>query len=405
LIHALVVEDDSEKLRTIVRCLREAHEFSGDEIRHAPDVVSAKRLLREHRFDILVLDVALPSRVGDDIRMTAGIDLLREVFERPGYFVPSHVIGLTGHDGIFDDAVKEFSASVLTVLRYGFAPDEWSAPLQRFVRNVALAVSTPTKPSRHESFLAVICALHSPEFDSILNLPWHWRAIGHTDDYVTYYEGWYEVDGIRRRVVAACAGRKGMPSSAVLASKIIALFRPTYLAMTGITAGVEGRAYLGDVIAAEFCWDWGSGKWVTGNGEPVFQAAPYQVAIDQDTRERLIRLKGDAASLLSVEEAWKGPKPSSRLTLRIGPVASGASVLADTAKFAAIKAQHRELVGAEMEIYGVFVAAEEGLRPQARVFSLKAVVDFADASKSDDFQAYGAYVSAAVLQVFAEKYL
>jgi len=49
----------------------------------------------------------------------------------------------------------------------------------------------------------------------------------------------------------------------------------------------------------------------------------------------------------------------------------------------------------EMEAYGFyFAAAHSGHEPAPRFASLKAVVDFADQEKSDDYQAYGSYIAA-----------
>jgi nucleoside phosphorylase len=86
-------------------------------------------------------------------------------------------------------------------------------------------------------------------------------------------------------------------------------------------------------------------------------------------------------------------------------MASGAAVLADGSTVERIKQQHRELLGIEMEAYGVFAASEEAAEPRPTVFAMKSVVDFGDATKDDRFQKYGAYTSAQTLRYFVEHYL
>lgn len=91
--------------------------------------------------------------------------------------------------------------------------------------------------------------------------------------------------------------------------------------------------------------------------------------------------------------------------MHVGPIASGAAVLADGLTAVNIRGQHRELLGIEMETYGVYVAAEEAPSPRPSYFSLKSVVDFADGKKNDKYQRYASYTSAKALKYFTENYL
>jgi nucleoside phosphorylase/CheY-like chemotaxis protein len=401
----LIVDDDSAKTAMIAQALRAVPEFGSDDLDIAGDVVTAKRQLQSVSYALVVLDIALPNRIGDEVTPTAGVELLKEIYERPGYKAPRHVVGLTSHAEIFDEAAADFSASVLTLLQFSHGRDDWSLPLQTLARHIAAAESAVRQTVEHQAYLGIVCALQTPEFDALLRLPWDWRPLPHNEDFVFYHEGRFSVHGQEQRVIAGCVGRKGMASAAVLTSKLITLFRPRYLAMMGITAGVQGRANLGDVVAADVCWDWGSGKWLDAGEESHFHQAPYQVAVDPDIHARLGRLTSDAAALSRVESAWPGPRPQTRLAVRVGPVASGAGVLSSHDKLQAIKSQHRELLAVEMEVYGVFVAAADGLKPRPKFFSLKSVVDFGDSAKNDDYHAYGAFTSASVLKLFVETYL
>ena len=98
-------------------------------------------------------------------------------------------------------------------------------------------------------------------------------------------------------------------------------------------------------------------------------------------------------------------RPDTVLQLRIGPVASGASVLVDVSKVEEIKEQHRKLIGVDMELYGLFGAADEAPIPSPKAFALKSVCGFADEHKDDEMQTYGAYTSAQTVKIFVEQYL
>jgi hypothetical protein len=78
--------------------------------------------------------------------------------------------------------------------------------------------------------------------------------------------------------------------------------------------------------------------------------------------------------------------------------------LADASTVDSIKEQHRDLIGVDMEVYGVYLAADLAARPRPAAFSIKAVTDFADPTKGDDHRAYASYVSASILRHFFERY-
>lgn len=66
--------------------------------------------------------------------------------------------------------------------------------------------------------------------------------------------------------------------------------------------------------------------------------------------------------------------------------------------------QRRDLVGVEMEAYGLVAAAQGGsIKPTA--FVVKSVCDFASSLKNDNFQEYAAYTSANAMRVFFEHYM
>jgi nucleoside phosphorylase len=90
--------------------------------------------------------------------------------------------------------------------------------------------------------------------------------------------------------------------------------------------------------------------------------------------------------------------------MHIGPIASGSAVVADESVLPAILEQQRQLIGLEMEAYGLMAAAHAA-SPKPIAFVLKSVCDFASAKKDDRFQAYAAYTSANALRVFLEKYI
>ncbi len=105
-----------------------------------------------------------------------------------------------------------------------------------------------------------------------------------------------------------------------------------------------------------------------------------------------------------IRTGWKGEKPQ-ELKALVGPVASGAAVLAWRPAMEEIAKQHRKLIGVEMETYGVFMAARVCSHPRPLAFSAKSICDFGDESKQDGYQRYAAFTSAQFLFEFAKAYL
>jgi nucleoside phosphorylase len=68
---------------------------------------------------------------------------------------------------------------------------------------------------------------------------------------------------------------------------------------------------------------------------------------------------------------------------------------------AEVREQHRNLVGIEMESYGVFTAAEYASNPRPHCLSIKSVCDFGDERKTNQFHNYAAHNSARFLYEYS----
>jgi nucleoside phosphorylase/CheY-like chemotaxis protein len=402
-LQILIVEDDSEKLRRVFETALKVPNVDRSAIITARDVSAARRHLRETSFDLVILDINLPETEDALPARDAGVKLLQEVFARPKtYCRPQHIVGLTAYDDALELASSAFANDAWRVVRYEENSETWRDSLTRLIEHIVLARTSDREPT-HGVDLCVICALYRPELHAVLQIPWNWQEV--LDDFVTpRYEGRYGSRESSRSVIAASSARMGMPAAASLAGKMIERFHPRYIAMVGIAAGIKGKAEVGDILVSEFCWDWGSGKLHRDNGDPGFSPSIHQIGPDASILGKFAVLARDDASLAKIRNSWPEPPPTV-LSIRIGPTASGAAVIADSGVVDAIKRTDRKVIGVEMEAYGIFSAAREASLPSPRAFSAKAVCDFADEKKDDRFQLYAAHVSAQCLKLFAERYV
>jgi nucleoside phosphorylase/CheY-like chemotaxis protein len=406
MLRILVVEDDTEKNRRVLRLLSEMREVASDFLDNARDAMSAKKFLRERQYDLVILDIAIPGRADTDPTPFGGVELLQEVLERDIYLKPVHIVGLTAFDEIFEVAGAKFGEDLWSVLKYDPGSTEWEAKLRKKIRYIALSKTGELVRPEYDVTLCVLTALKDPELDAVLRLPWNWSEMDRPSDCTIYHTGEYSVDGRRQKVVAANSPRMGMTSAASLAMKMIIQYRPRYIAMVGILAGVEGKCNLGDVVAADPSWDYGSGKYYVKDGQSLFAPFPYQIGLDSFLRANLSRLADDNSLLSGIRDAWPGLKPDTVLKLRVAPVACGAAVLSDKRILEdKIREQNLKVVGIDMESYGLMGAADESPLPATKAFCLKSVCDFANPNKDDNWQAYASYTSASILRAFCERYL
>lgn len=105
-------------------------------------------------------------------------------------------------------------------------------------------------------------------------------------------------------------------------------------------------------------------------------------------------------------EDWQdeGSKPSTRLRTLVGPLASGAAVVADDVVVAGILEHKRTLIGLDMEAYGVARAVHEGGRKQTNATIVKAVTDFGNLNKDDKYRWFASYASARFAIEFLRTY-
>lgn len=390
-VRLIIVDDEIEKVRDIARLL--AQRFSDDfDVAHVTNAQDARLRMRETRFDIALIDVNLPASVSSAPSAKAGFDLFDMLKVDPKVNLPDEVVFVTAREELEEEAVVEASQRGATVSFYRESANAW---IDVLAGRVGYIIARKKRHQAPRVDVAIITALSSPELDAVLKLAFGWSNYSLGGDPTPYYMGTLKANGRDISVVAACAPRKGMPLSAALAAKMAHIFKPKLLVMVGICAGIRGKVALGDIIVADPTWDWGSGKQALSADElSVFRAAPYQSGLKQNIAALIQAAGRDPALCAGVRGGWAGKVPEGQLAVHLGPMASGASVLADDRSVGPIVEGHREVVAVEMEAYAVMAAADLcGTTPLV----IKSVCDFADSEKSDNWQAYASYTSAAYL--------
>jgi nucleoside phosphorylase/CheY-like chemotaxis protein len=388
-MNVLIVDDTHQKVENVCEVLKSLDQAV--QIVHETNVASARRRLRTEKFDLLLIDLKLPSNAGAAPTERGGLEFFDLLLLDNKSCFPGEVLFVTSEDGLFAAMRNEVLSRGCSICEVSDRVVDWRTHLSGKA-SLALKRSSRINPRVD---VAVVTALGS-ELDAVLQLDYGWADFRIAEDPTLYHSGRIHLqNGESRSIVAASALRKGMAASAAIATKLVLNFEPSMLAMTGICAGVRGKANIGDVVVGSPTWDWGSGKHAEADdGLNVFRLAPKQANLGVGIENMCDEISRCATFAARVRDGWRLDLPPGKFGCHIGPMASGASVIANESVALEIANQNRDLIAIEMEAFAVMVATEYStVRPTIGI-AIKSVCDYADSQKHDGWQSYAAYTSA-----------
>ena len=245
-----------------------------------------------------------------------------------------------------------------------------------------------------------LISLTATEFNAVTYFH-KWKPRAFPSDDQIYDVATFERDGKERTLVHARTLETGMTAAAVTAMKVIHAFRPRYLIMVGVAAGVAkedvAEQRYGDVIVPDMVWNYSSGKFVSPEKARIkFGNIGFlQRSSSENIPEEIIPY------LYKAVEAEDNPCHA-----YIGPMACGSSVVANRELLdKQVYTQYQSTAGLDMESYAVVYAANHADDPRPIPIIAKSVCDFADSAKSDEYQRFAAYSSCEFAKYLYEKIL
>jgi nucleoside phosphorylase len=394
MINVLIVEDNSEKLKRVVDFLSKECNVPEDEISCAVNVREGRDFLVAKHYDLLLLDLVLPMNDGDDASADSGMQFLDEIYYNPNINIPIHIIGLTEFDTAFKDCYDQFEDKLWVLLNFKLQETDWSTKLKSKVHYLQ------SFRKSYKSFLenekkydvAIITALNT-EFEQLKEVCKLEKL--KTEDTLVFYGGILNtMNSNNIKIVACCINDMGMQSASAVASKVIALFSPGHLFMTGICAGLESASVkLGNIVIAKQVWDYASGK-ISDLPKEGYSFKPDMKCIPtvQSIITRLSDFANNKTVLSRIHNEFKGKKPDNQLVVKCDSVGSGPYLLRSKNYMAELLENDRKLIAVDMEGYGVYKAAS--FHQDTVPVVVKAVSDYGDPDKKDDLHDYASYVSA-----------
>lgn len=406
MLSILLVDDDPVKIRSIKSALKEVDNFQKLDVDVASDRKQAKKLLLDKQYDLLILDISLPEEFGENPESDGGVKFLEEISLAPDFIAPFHIIGLTAYPELKAVHGDSFSDSLWHLIVYEPQYDRWKTQLKKHIDYLIKSKNEIKNPSniKYDYDLAIITALYKVELEEVLKLDTNWVELKLQNDHTVYYTGFFEKDGKRIKVVAAAADQMGLTASTLTCQKLIHNFRPKYLIMTGIAAGIKGKGNFGDIVVADLSWDYGSGKISSDENGYKFKQDPRPLQLVPELKAIITKVEANHDYVNIIQAKWntqRGPTVDTVLKIVLGPMASGSYVIENLQKVHEVIDQQRKLVGIDMETYAVFYSAQFATKPKPRAMSLKSICDFGDSHKDDRFQSYAAFTSANFLYQLA----
>lgn len=197
---------------------------------------------------------------------------------------------------------------------------------------------------------------------------------------------------------------RGPVTAAVTAAKAICHWQPAIVVMTGICAGVRGVCDLGDIVVATSCFEHLSGQLVDGSIRPERK----KLSIMPWLQAYLSSIAADPDLAPKIRSLYPGETPVERSpTIRFGSMVSGPVVVKDRKFLAGLVAEDPSVVALDMESYGVALAASlcSSAHRMVQALIVKAVVDFADETKGDEWHDYGSFASGMLVKALIDQTL
>lgn len=401
----LIIDDCPDKSNSIKSLLCESEFISQQNIKIDSNTSDARDTMSKEYFDIVFLDINLPVYPDSEPSPREGIEFLKHLNVNKNIQIPSHIVGITEYSDNFDEAQEVFNNKMWSLISYDLMSDEWKVKIDDKIKHI---YRSKINGNVFEKVDVCIITAVDTETRAVRSLSYKWERISLKNDSTIYYKGEINTSsGNTLSIITTSTSRMGMVPTSVITTKLVMNFQPKYIFMVGICAGVQEKSNIGDIIIGDPIWSYESGKRALDmEGNVVFLPSPHHINLDDGLRNKFRDLKFDNTILEDIYESYKDGKPPQVPKLHVAPIGSGSAVISDDSVLKGIADnQNRDILGLEMEGYGLYFAATMTSTSGPKFVLMKSVCDFADEQKSEDYQSYSSYVSCRFLDYFLKNHI
>jgi nucleoside phosphorylase/CheY-like chemotaxis protein len=411
MINILILDDTETKIARIKSVIINNCSIPDNNIDVASSINSGRVLLCKKEYDLLLLDLVLPLTDGDEPDREEGPKFIDEIYTNEQINIPNQIIGLTQYDEFYSELKERFEDKVWYLLKYEQSKNDWITKLQNKIIHLRKSKeSLQHSISNEYSFdVAVICALQE-EFIQ-LKLAFEridWVRTNFNGLPFDFYKGIvHTVFGNSIRIIIACVGKSGMSATSILATTMFNIFKVDYLFMTGFCAGFDSSdVTFGDIVVADSIQDYTTGKLKddeTGNLKLLKEL--HQIPANYELASKIGAFISDEANIAKINTSLKKSnllKGRDNIKALLAPTVCGAFVIASETVVINLKNDSRKIQSLDMEGFGLYLTSHI---LDKKCLWIKAIADFANDSKSDEYHNLCSYASAALLYHFLKECL
>ncbi len=129
MLKILIIDDSNDKVAKIIKVIREISNDIVVEI--AIDFVSAQKQLISFQYDLLILDINLPVRAGEEPTLETGKNLLAEINRKINIKSPFYIISLSQYS---DDC--ENLSSIWQTVKYSPENIDWHLSINELIKHI-----------------------------------------------------------------------------------------------------------------------------------------------------------------------------------------------------------------------------------------------------------------------------
>jgi nucleoside phosphorylase len=400
----IIIHDRLEVMEVISQVIKEVD--VGSNIHCAQDIREARRLLASKTYDLMVLDLTIPQRVGLDNPNFNNVQvLLNEIYEHGDLFAPADLIGISREAESLDlmrSGLGEHFMVALSETDSG----TWRQQLADRVKYAFRAAdSKQNSLARHHGVDSLIITAMDEEFEP-------YRSIFDLQDDPMFPGvsrfSFTDRDGVARLGIGFSIGTSGQASAASRTQSLISWFRPKIAVMSGYCGGVKEKVELGDLCFFESAAPWDYGKWTETRDKAgilvseEFRSRPNALGITDSELKLAARKICAEGGLLTAEETriLKSLAPNTQVSplFYLTHAASGSAVVANDTIISQIRGLNDSIKAVDMESYGFYDACLKTFVAKPKFICVKSVSDFCNGDKDDGFHQFCSYLSAVTAQ-------
>jgi len=394
-----IIHDRSDVADEIEAVIRETSE-SGCRVDRADDVLKARDLLRGNFYDLAVVDLTLPVRMGrGDATLVNAEVLLAEIFDTGDVRVPADILGISRDPDVLKTVRTSIGQHLMACLHEETA-NVWKEDLAAKIRYVQAAgrARRLVANSQFDIELLVVTAL------DVEAAPYHRLfETSASDEYRDAHQfDFVDRTGETRRGILFSVGGSGQAPTGSATQGLLSQFRPRLAMMSGFCGGVSGRTNLGDAVAFKSSAAWDYGKWEDVPGStPIFKPRPGALNIPvrgvrETIRTMISSYVPDDETIGAVTRVSHDLLSTWRLLQEAA--GSGSAVITSSDKLGEITRGDDAIRAVDMESYAFYHACLNTPVQPPDFVCIKAVADHCNGEKDDRLHAACSLISASIVK-------